>query len=799
MRRGTLGTVLALAAICVVGFLLRTTNAATVLLGDRVVLAENDPHYHMRRVFAALAAFPHVPAFDAWIDFPHGAPVVFAPLFDLGIAALALLVGLGPGQRMAVETVAVFVPPVLGGLTSLAVYALARRITTRGAALLAALLLAITPAHGWYSRLGFVDHHVAVTLVMVVLCALVLAALRVRAAGEPDRSDASHGVGRGPAVAAAVVGRGTAVAAAVVLACGVLLWNGILLLVAVIDAALLALFVAGDAGRRRDVATLVCVTHLGAAALVLAVVPGIVRETGWPWSAVTLSYLHVLLLASAGAACGLAAAMVRAGASGRQLLGFAIAAAAAGVTLLVLQGDALRRVHEWMFAADPFMGAVQESVSILRTSDGRFDLDESRVWMGRFFLATPLLLGWLAWRLARDRWRDAGRLFLLVWAALLFVAALAQRRFAETAAPALAILVADFLLGVAASLRVRLEARGAPRAAVRALVVSGCAFTIAFAFAPFYVGFFEVPGRLLALLRAPIRPGAVASWSEDDRAEQEGSVDVRLDRSLRRLRELEQERLAATGVPGPAMNPWPLGHKLMYLAGTPVTVTPFGSYVGGNGFADSTDFLLEGDDARARAILARRGIRWVVVDNDLGTIGAAIVGRGEDPRAWYGREPLADGDVAYVFRLPLLRSSYFRLTRVAGSEATVAVPDGPSEIVPALRGLRLVIDAASDDVSGFVKVYEVVPGLALRVRTTSGTTVVARYEWRSDVGRARVHVQSAVADAAGDAVLSLPYSSERPDLGHVSSWRIEAGGATRELQVAEADVRSGHEQTITLP
>ncbi|MBY0278088.1 hypothetical protein K2Z84_22365 [Candidatus Binatia bacterium] len=788
MRRGTLGTVLALAASCVVGFLLRTTNAATVLLGDRVVLAENDPYYHMRRVFAVLASFPHVPAFDPWIDFPHGAPVVFAPLFDLGIAGLALLVGLVPDRRMPIETLAAFVPPVLGALTSLAVYALARRITTRPAALLAALLLALTPAHGWYSRLGFVDHHVAVTLLAVLSSALALAALRIRPDAGAARSDTRSGIRRGMTAAAAIV-----------LACGVLLWNGTLLLVAVLDAALLALFVAGDAGRRRDVATLACVTHLGAAVVVLAMVPGIVRETGWPWSAITLSYLHVLLLATMGVVCGLAVAMVAAGASGRQLLGFAATMGACGVVLLLVQGDALRRVHEWMFAADPFMGAVQESVSILRTSDGRFDLNEARVWMGRFFLATPLLLGLLAWRIARDGWRDAGRLFLLVWATLLFVATLAQRRFAETAAPALAILVADFLLGVATSLRARLEARGVSRTAARALVTSGCAFTVAFAFAPFYVGFFEVPGRLVALLRAPIRPGGVAEWSADDRAEQEDSVDVRLDRTLRRLRALEQDRIAATGAPGPAMNPWPLGHKLMYVAGTPVTVTPFGSYVGGDGFADSTDFLLEGDDARARAILARRGIRWVVVDNDLGTIGAAIVGRGENPRDWYGREPLADGGVAYVFRLPLLRSSYFRLTRVAGSEATVAVPGGPSETVPALRGLRLVVDATSDDATGFVKVYEVVPGLSLRVRTTPGATVVARYEWRSDVGRARAYVQSAVADAAGEAILSLPYSSERPDLGHVSSWRIEAGGATRELQVAEADVRSGHEQAITLP
>ena len=72
-----------------------------------------------------------------------------------------------------------------------------------------------------------------------------------------------------------------------------------------------------------------------------------------------------------------------------------MAAATVAAIVLLAQRDALARVHDWLFAADPVMGAVQESVSILRTSDGRVDLVEARVWMGRFFLATPLLLAFL--------------------------------------------------------------------------------------------------------------------------------------------------------------------------------------------------------------------------------------------------------------------------------------------------------------------------------------------------------------------------------------------------------------------
>ncbi|MFN8600133.1 MAG: STT3 domain-containing protein [Candidatus Binatia bacterium] len=788
MRRGTLGTAVILAATCVAGFLLRTTNAATVLLGGRVVLAENDPYYHMRRVLAALAEWPHVPSFDAWIDFPHGAPVVFAPLFDLGIATLALLAGLKPEQRSAIETLAAFVPPVLGALTSVATYALALRMTSRAAALLAALLVALTPAHAWYSRLGFVDHHVAVTLAMIVIAALFLRALGIDSTEAPS-----------PRAAATVLPRrGATVAAALALACGLLLWNGTLLLVAVLDAALAVLFVAGDAARRRSVGTLVCATHLAAAVILLAVVPGIVRDTGWPWSAVTLSYLHAGLLAAAGLLGGLAALLGARGASGATLLAVAGVTAIAGAGALVVQHDALVRVHEWLFAADPFMGAVQESVSIVRTSDGRFDLVEARVWMGRFFLATPLLLAFLGARIVRGANADPGRLFLLVWTALLFLATLAQRRFAETAAPALAILVADFLTALADAARAWLAERGVARAPVRLLVASMTALLVGLAFAPYYTGFFADADRLTAVLRAPVRPHARDAYGERDREEQEGSLEVRLDRTFRRLAQLEASRAAAEGAPGAAMAAWPLGHKLMYTAGTPVAATPFGSYVGGNGFADSTDFLLGADDAAGRTILERRRSRWVVVDDDLGTIGAAIVGRGENPRDWYGKEVLPDGGVSYPVRAPLARSTYFRLTKLAGSAARVSLPGGDTVDIPAVPGLRLVIDAPRDDGQGFAKVYEVVRGARAVVNAPPGAVVRARYAYTSDAGRERTYETSSVADVSGRAVLELPYSSERPDLGQTSAWRVTSGDRARDVRVTEDDVRTGRERAVDL-
>jgi len=787
MRRRALALCLLLVALCALGFLLRTTNAATVFVGDAVVFAENDPYYHLRRVFQILADYPRVPGFDPWIDHPNGAPVVFAPLFDLAVATLAKLAGLGPSDRVAVETLAAFVPPVLGALTCLPVFWLALQATSPGAAALAALLVTLVPAHIWYSRLGFVDHHVAVTLVQVALLALVLRALDV---GRTAAARSSRPVRLFCAVLATLA-----------LAAGMLLWNGYLLLVAVLDACLVVLFLVAGAPRRRTLARLACAMHLGAALLVLPVVVGIVRETGAALSAVTLSYLHVVLLAAFGCLSGLAAWVSGRHWPLRRLVVLFVAAAALVGAALLVERDVVAGVLSWLRAADPFMGAVQESVSIVFTSDKRLDLEGPQIWMSRFFFLAPLLLAWLAYRVVRGRGRDEGRLVVLVWAALLFFLTLRQRRFGEVAAPALAVLVADSLVELARSARARLLARGLARGAADALVAAGVALLIVLAFAPYYRGFLAAPDRLTAVLRAPLRSDPAAAVAAVDRAQQEASSDVRLHRALTRFGALVRRSDAVTGAAGaPAgvMNPWPLGHKLLYVAGTPVTATPFGSYVGGSAFADGTDFFLATDEERALEILARRGSRWVVVDNDLGTIGAAIVGRGENPRDYYAKQQTKDG-VTYVFQPPLVRSLYLRLTRLGGSEVKLPAAAGAAaETVPALDHLRLVLDSANDDEIGFPKAYQVVRGADLVVHGAREGTVRARYAYRSDAGRERVYEKTVAGDARGEARIVLPYSSERPDLGQTSPWLIESAGRTRELRVAERDVLEGRALDITL-
>lgn len=168
-----------------VAIALRSLSFPFVFVGDRVrVPGGYDEFYHLRRIWFTVVNFPAGLAFDRYLDHPRGARPPWTPLFDWGIGALARLLA-GAGSQSAVEAVAVWVPPVLGALTIVAVALLARRCFGPAAGWLSGLLLAVLPVHIGYSELSAVDHHVA-----VVLLALLLVAPRC---GSPSRS--TPGVG----------------------------------------------------------------------------------------------------------------------------------------------------------------------------------------------------------------------------------------------------------------------------------------------------------------------------------------------------------------------------------------------------------------------------------------------------------------------------------------------------------------------------------------------------------------------------------------------------------------------------
>ncbi|MHC1631074.1 MAG: oligosaccharyl transferase, archaeosortase A system-associated [Methanotrichaceae archaeon] len=156
------------------GLILRLIPAKNVLVGGNILFYGYDPFYHMRRILYTVNHFPHTLWFDSYLNYPYGMKLGWPPLFDQLIAGTSLL--LGADSQHSVELVGALMPPILGSVTILALYFLAKELFGRRIALLSAFMMAIAPEHVGKTSFGFTDHHVMEALFMVgIILFLVLA------------------------------------------------------------------------------------------------------------------------------------------------------------------------------------------------------------------------------------------------------------------------------------------------------------------------------------------------------------------------------------------------------------------------------------------------------------------------------------------------------------------------------------------------------------------------------------------------------------------------------------------------
>ena len=135
----------------------------TIFDGQWIKFSGVDSYYYMRLVDNLLANFPRLMKFDPYFIYPGGSAIGSVPvLFAYILAgAIKLLGGAAPSQLTA-DTIAAFIPAVMGALLVIPVFFIGRALANRWAGLVAAMLLAMMPGQ-LLSRtlLGATDHHVA--------------------------------------------------------------------------------------------------------------------------------------------------------------------------------------------------------------------------------------------------------------------------------------------------------------------------------------------------------------------------------------------------------------------------------------------------------------------------------------------------------------------------------------------------------------------------------------------------------------------------------------------------------------
>jgi asparagine N-glycosylation enzyme membrane subunit Stt3 len=735
-----LGAPVAAAGLFALALLARLESWYSVFRPDGILFFGNDAYYHLRRIQHSLAHFPAVLGFDPFIAHPHGGQPIWPPTLDW-LVALLLRPLVGPARPELVERSVVFLPPVVGAATAVALVLVARRFFSPAVAWLAGAILAVLPAHGYYSQLGNVDHHVVVGLLSLLLLGAAMGLLRE---GEPGRAAAdTRALRQGAAVGAAMAG------------C-LLLWPGSLIHVALVQAAMLVRLLA-TRGLPESIARArrFALANAVACACVAPLSAGNQWSRWGSFSAVVLTSFQPVYLGAAALCFAMPAELWRRGrlcADRRTRAACVLGFGTALLALLLLAVPGLRGVAAdawaWLAREEEFQAVVNESTPLFGDWSPGYR-SRAVVMLTAFVYAVPIALAALGWQ-ARRR---PDLLLLAGWTLALFLATLAQWRFVDSYSVAHALLLAWALAGLWRSLAARLAARPALRRQAAALA----ALAVALLFAPVarahrahltdvWRGLSGGEPRLSPMVRERGALVATARWLRENSAWR------------------EEESWAVLG-------PWGDGHILKYVAQRPVVQDNFGDDVGEEAFALAEDYFAARSEEEALRVLARTGTRYVLVRS---------TGSGH-PRGEYAPDSL-----------------FARLFHWSGSSARLAGAQAGQE-VPALGRHRLVYESSLVLGQGraarpYARLYEIVEGARLVGEAEPGAPVEARLELQGGHGRLDF-VARTRADASGRYALRLPYSNEPsgPGVRAARHYRVTSGAASGRAVVPEAAVRSGAE------
>jgi len=714
-------------------FAVRALGFEAVFVGDHVVFPPADAQYHLRRALYTFANFPDILLFDAYINYPGGAPIPWPPLYDFTIASVARLLAEGVH---GFEVVVAWVPPLLGALAILPIHLSGRRLDSPALGLIAGLFFALLPIHVWLSRVGNVDHHAAVAAIGAWL---LLAWIR---AIDPEESKRSLWSSAALLFAAR--------------SCMLLTWPGSLLYLAIADGLLLA---TAALGGRIPTLWVELFSSAACAVLLVPILLVMPKPLGGDYSAIALSRLHLIaVLATALVSGGLLVAEQRrpgrgaAGRLGRLML--LATGCAAFVWLLPGPRAGLEPALRFMTMTDAAGRRTGEQIPLFRFEGRMVGFAPEYSW-GYYAYLIPVVPFAAWWLLRRPGARAAARaaaLPLAAWGGCFAVLTVSQQRYGNDFAPAASLLFATLLLGVGRAAAFRSSAK--PGRGRRAMVIASL-FCVALYWPP--MNRVYLPGLKSSLAALETGPPPLARTS----------VAATLADFCREVRALTPETSSYLE-PGPdpeygIVAPANLGHALHYAARRPTATDPFWAYIGRENWDRSLAFQASRSEPEALELAAALKGRFVVTvpGATRGTIVAQLHER--DGGAGFGRGAL----------------EHFRL-----------LTEGPSNGA----SLQAIAGRGSGGFAPY-KLFEIVRGAVVEVRAEPGQTVTAEVSLVTPRGRSFRYRNRAIVGEDGAAHVVLPYPTDGSPTAPVASaqepYRLRVGTREHVLHVNADAVEHG--------
>ncbi len=733
---------------------LRMRNLKQVLVGDRVLIGYDDSYYHLRRVFLTLEHFPKVPAFDFYTNFPEGARILWPPGFDLLVAAISWIAGLGSPSPHRVEATAAVLVPFLGAITAVVVLLLSEEILGRGRweAFGAALLFAFLPAQQAISTVGRLDHHVVEMIAFGTVVLFFLRALR----DDPGSRFSFWG--------------GAALALGVFCWTGAILYGAFVAIFAIVQVLLDRIF--GRPEPSTGWAAL-RVIFWGALLLVPLVLtaPG---EGATSFSYLFLSWYQVAILGMAALLIPSVSEVIYAPSSRLRLLR-ASGGALATLALLAVGGWILVRGaggFEFLLRRDPVISLLVESTPAWNLPPGQL-----AAYFSHLLYLAPLAFLLLARGAVKERFGDTRLACLLALFVFTAILGASQARFLNYFAVPFCIVMLWALRAGIDALRRRFPSRPARWSAAAA----GAALILLPMAPVLRDSIHSLPGNV------SMTPGLPYLYP---------SLEWMRDHTPRTSHFKEPERRPEYGV----LADFSFGHWITAIGERPNFSNPFSlAPWHERPIFDSARFFLAEEEGPLVASLERLRLRYVLLSNNESAVAdyAHLAGK-----------PVEDflemhaGGKRVTPKPAFFRTFGVHLALADGSEYQAA-----GETVPALSSFRLVHESPesrSRFVPGlpapvkaaWVKIFERVKGARIEGRTDPLAIVTLEVPVDTDAGRSFEYRTRTRADAAGIFALVVPYPSGV--WGGVSAGpaRLSAPRCGQEVRISEEDVQSGASRTL---
>ena len=694
-----------------------------------------DEYYHLRRILDAVVRFPHILGVDSYVNFPHGGRAIWPVLFDWMLAAAVRVLD-GNANAAQMERIVVWAPALLGTANVLLAAWLARRLHSPLAGLLAGMLLAVLPAHWSISRIGLVDHHVAVALLATMTLAAGLGLLGREGTPTGTRIAVLLGLGMGGSLA---------------------LWSGSLLHILPIQAAGV-LYVLAARTRERAVSRSAAwaLAHIVSAVVVAPFCLGLHWSEFGNFTPLVLTRFQPTWLASGAAALGVFSLIwsrSRLGNTRSYRLESALALGALGIGaalwLLPELREGVGRGAGWFAKSDALQSQIVELQPLLFSS-GRFDPSTADASFSLLFWAFPPAALWLAWK------RDPRRLLLVGWSSFFFVATLSQLRFLDNFSVGFSL-----VLGIAGAKGWQaLQPHVKRRPIFAASVLAALALITFLPVARFYAN--------------ELTP-SLAAWRGK-------SPDL----PLQDRRRLAVERAAhwlgraspqTSGYLDPAATPeygvlsaWDFGHLIRYRARRPMIQDNFWSYVGADNFARAGAYFDAADEGAALAEIAPLQVHFVV---------STANGSGQHSRlradSMAGRLFLSMGSRTKIPGVGVLQSLQRHRLVYVERDRIRARGSGPLQ-------------------SAGVRIFELVPGARLIGKAAAGEHVELQLPLELGEGPPWWYRQRTAAQSDGHYQFRVPYPTDAPVSDRVRAaglYRILVGDQIVRVPVAEEAVQAG--------